>query len=634
MKRMLINATHEEELRVALVDGQKLYDLDIESQAREQKKDNIYKARITRVEPSLEAAFVDYGAGRHGFLPLKEISREYFTIPPSKISGRMNIKDVVREGIELIVQVEKEERGNKGAALTTFYSLAGRYMVLMPNNPRAGGISRKIEGDERQELKSALASLDIPENMGVIIRTAGLGRSPKELQWDLNYLLHWHEAIQNASHSGKAPFLIYQDSDVIIRAIRDYLRDDIGEILIDTQEAYDSAIEFVSQVMPHFKSRVKRYEGEIPLFNRYQIEGQIETAFKREVKLPSGGSVVIDPTEALVSIDINSAKATRGADIEETAKNTNLEAAEEIGRQLRLRDMGGLIVIDFIDMSSQKNQRAVESKMREVLEMDRARVQIGRISRFGLLEMSRQRLKASLGETSGVVCPRCDGLGSIRDVESTALAVMRLVEEEALKETSAQIRAFLPIPVASFLLNEKRNTLAEIEQRNKVRVLVIPAPEMETPHYKVERIRTGEEDETEASYEISIQEEPEEERQVSRPPAAEEALVKTITPSALPPALTKPKTPGFFSRLLTSLFGDGSAKKKKTTPARNKPGQSAGRGRTQGSKSGQRGEQRGDRNRQQSSRSDRGQDTRNDKQGRNGRKPNRRNDSQTATESP
>ncbi|MFT7307089.1 MAG: ribonuclease E, partial [Candidatus Azotimanducaceae bacterium] len=450
MKRMLINATHTEELRVAMVDGQQLYDLDIESRVREQKKSNIYKARITRVEPSLEAAFVDYGGNRHGFLPLKEISREYFSVAPSKVKGRVNIAEVVKEGTEIVIQVEKEERGNKGAALTTFCSLAGRYLVLMPNNPRAGGISRRIEGEERDELKSALSELNIPKDMGVIIRTAGIGRTPQELQWDLDYLVQISKAIDEEAAKKSAPFLIYQESDVIIRAIRDYLRDDIGEILIDTDDAYHQAEQFVDQVMPQFKSRLKKYDSDVPLFNRYQIEGQIETAFQREVRLPSGGSIVIDPTEALVSIDINSSRATRGSHIEDTAVNTNLEAADEICRQLRLRDMGGLVVIDFIDMNAQKNQRAVENRMRDALEIDRARVQVGRISKFGLLEMSRQRLRPSLVETSGIVCPRCSGTGTIRDVESSALGVMRLIEEEALKDTSSEIRAFVPISVASF----------------------------------------------------------------------------------------------------------------------------------------------------------------------------------------
>ncbi|HIK68761.1 MAG TPA: Rne/Rng family ribonuclease, partial [Pseudomonadales bacterium] len=399
MKRMLINATHTEELRVALVDGQRMYDLDIESLARDQKKSNIYKGKITRVEPSLEAAFVDFGGNRHGFLPLKEISRTYFSKAPANSKGRVNISEVVKEGQEIIVQVDKEERGTKGAALTTFYSLAGRYLVLMPNNPRAGGISRRIEGDERDDLKDVLATLDIPKDMGAIVRTAGVGRSAEELQWDLKYLLQLAEAIKIAVDDRKAPFLIYQEGDVITRAVRDYMRDDIGEVLIDTDEAFKQAASFVNQVMPHLASKIKRYSSDVPLFNRYQIEGQIESAFQREVRLPSGGSIVIDPTEALVSIDINSARATRGSDIEETALNTNLEAADEISRQLRLRDIGGLIVIDFIDMTPTKNQRAVENCMRDSLEVDRARIQLGRISKFGLLEMSRQRLRPSLRET-------------------------------------------------------------------------------------------------------------------------------------------------------------------------------------------------------------------------------------------
>jgi len=563
MKRMLINATHTEELRVALVDGQKMYDLDIESRAREQKKANIYKARITRVEPSLEAAFVDFGGNRHGFLPLKEIAREYFSISPSKIKGRINISEVVKEGLEIVVQVDKEERGNKGAALTTFCSLAGRYLVLMPNNPRAGGISRRIDGEERDQLREAMAQLEIPKNMGVIVRTAGLGRSAEELQWDLNYLLQLAEAIKVAGEKQSAPFLIYQESDVIIRAIRDYLRDDIGEILIDTDEAFERASQFVEQVMPKYTPRIKRYESDVPLFNRYQIEGQIESAFQREVRLPSGGSLVIDPTEALVSIDINSSRATRGADIEETALNTNLEAAEEICRQLRLRDIGGLIVIDFIDMSSTKNQHLVENRMRDSLQVDRARVQIGRISRFGLLEMSRQRLRPSLGETSGIVCPRCSGLGSIRDVESSALAVVRMIEEEALKESSSEIRAFLPISVASFLVNEKRSVLSDIELRNEVRVIIVPDPEMETPHYRVERIRATEGEETQASYQITRSEEFEEvTAPMAKPVVQEEAAVKAVAPTARPPTAKsksaakdekKKKTPGLISRII-SLF--------------------------------------------------------------------------------
>ena len=554
MKRMLINATHNEELRVALVDGQKLYDLDIESRDREQKKGNIYKARITRVEPSLEAAFVDFGGNRHGFLPLKEISREYFSIPPSKIKGRINIQEVVKEGIELVVQVDKEERGTKGAALTSFYSLAGRYLVLMPNNPRAGGISKRIDGEERDELKTVMSNLEIPKDMGVIIRTAGLGRSAEELQWDLDYLLQLNQAIRKATESGKSPFLIYQESDVITRAIRDNLRNDIGEILIDTEDACQQAVEFVEKVMPQYKSRIKRYDSDVPLFNRYHIEGQIETAFQREVHLPSGGSLVIDPTEALVSIDINSARATRGSDIEETALTTNLEAAEEICRQLRLRDIGGLIVIDFIDMSATRNQREVETRLRDSLQVDRARVQIGRISRFGLLEMSRQRLRPSLGETSGIVCPRCSGLGTIRDVESSSLAVIRIVEEESLKETSSEIRAFLPIAVSSYLLNEKRNVLSEIEQRNNVRIVVVPDPEMQTPHYRVERIRDNNAEEAAVSYEISSVKEEVLPHRDNRAVSVEEAAVKSLNPSLPPKPVQKPvqkpvKKSGFLVRL-------------------------------------------------------------------------------------
>ena len=542
MKRMLINATHSEELRVALVDGQKLYDLDIESLARDQKKSNIYKGKITRVEPSLEAAFVDFGGNRHGFLPLKEISREYFSKGPSEIKGRVNIADVLKEGQEIIVQVDKEERGTKGAALTTFYSLAGRYMVLMPNNPRAGGISRRIEGDERDDLKDALATLEIPKDMGAIIRTAGVGRTAEELQWDLKYLLQLAEAIKIASERS-SPFLIYQEGDVITRAVRDYMRDDIGEILIDTDDAFEQANSFVSQVMPHLTSRVKRYTSDVPLFNRYQIEGQIESAFQREVRLPSGGSVVIDPTEALVSIDINSARATKGSDIEETALNTNLEAADEICRQLRLRDIGGLIVIDFIDMSSTKNQRAVENRVRDALEVDRAKIQVGRISRFGLLEMSRQRLRPSLREISHILCPRCEGLGTIRDIESSALAILRLIQEEALKDSSAEIRAFLPVPVAAFVLNEKRQMIADIESQNGVRLVVVPSAEMQTPHYRVERLRSNDVESDEASYAISpeIEEEPPETGVDLRPVVRESAAVAVVRDEAPAPSAAAAK---------------------------------------------------------------------------------------------
>ena len=530
MKRMLINATHTEELRVALVDGQKLYDLDIESLARDQKKSNIYKGKITRVEPSLEAAFVDFGGNRHGFLPLKEVSRAYFTKGGGDSKGRLNIGDVLKEGQEIIVQVDKEERGTKGAALTTFYSLAGRYLVLMPNNPRAGGISRRIEGDERDDLKDALATLEIPKDMGAIVRTAGVGRTAEELQWDLKYLLQLAEAIRIAVNDRPAPFLVYQEGDVITRAVRDYMRDDIGEILIDTDEALEQAQSFVSQVMPHLSSRVKRYTSDVPLFNRYQIEGQIESAFQREVRLPSGGSVVIDPTEALVSIDINSARATKGSDIEETALNTNLEAADEICRQLRLRDIGGLVVIDFIDMSSTKNQRAVENRMKDALEVDRAKIQVGRISRFGLLEMSRQRLRPSLREISHIVCPRCEGLGTIRDIESSALSLLRLIQEEALKDSSAEIRAFLPVAVAAFVLNEKRQMIADIEARNDVRVVVVPSAEMQTPHYRVERLRSNDVEESEASYVITpvVEDEPSETGIDLRPSVKETAAVAVV----------------------------------------------------------------------------------------------------------
>ncbi len=561
MKRMLINATQPEELRVALVDGQRLYDLDIESGAREQKKANIYKGRITRVEPSLEAAFVDFGSDRHGFLPLKEISREYFSKQPE---GRVNIKEVLREGQEVIVQVDKEERGNKGAALTTFISLAGRYLVLMPNNPRAGGISRRIEGDERNDLREAINSLNVPADMGMIVRTAGLGRSAEELQWDLDYLLQLWGAIKGASTERPSPFLIYQESNVIIRAIRDYLRQDIGEVLIDSETVKEEALNFISQVMPQYASKVKLYEDTVPLFNRFQIESQIETAFEREVKLPSGGSIVIDHTEALVSVDINSSRATKGADIEETALQTNLEAAEEIARQLRLRDIGGLIVIDFIDMTPAKNQRAVEERVKESLEADRARVQVGRISRFGLLEMSRQRLRPSLGETSGIVCPRCNGRGTIRDVESLSLSVLRLIEEEALKERTAEVRAHVPIAVATFLLNEKRDALAKTEERTKVRLLILPSEHMETPHFDVQRLRDDHESvlNGETSYTMSSEIVAEEPAPVSQTKAIvrQEAAVKTIAPSRPAPSpvaaaaqAIQEAQPGIFKGLIKSL---------------------------------------------------------------------------------
>lgn len=571
MKRMLINATQPEELRVALVDGQNLYDLDIESGSREQKKANIYRGKITRVEPSLEAAFVDFGAERHGFLPLKEISREYFSQDPSQIKGRVNIKDVLKEGQELIVQVEKEERGNKGAALTTFISLAGRYMVMMPNNPRAGGISRRIEGEDRTQLKEVMSQLQIPDSAGVIVRTAGIGKNLEELQWDLDYLLQLWESITKASLENRAPFLVYQESNVIIRAIRDYLRRDIAEVLIDEQSVHQEAFNFISQVMPHYQDKIKLYEDEVPLFNRYHIESQIETAFQREVKLPSGGSIVIDPTEALISIDINSARATKGSDIEETALNTNLEAADEIARQLRLRDMGGLVVIDFIDMNSNRNQREVENRIKDALKLDRARIQVGRISRFGLLEMSRQRLRPSLGETSTIVCPRCSGHGTIRSIESLSLSVMRLIEEESSKDRTAQIHAFLPVVVATFLLNEKREKVAEIEKREDVRIVIIPNPSLETPHFDVQRIREDNEiiHTTDASYGLI---ESDDDASALIPDISskkKEAAVKSVMPSTAAPAHTdtpaestpasssqSEEKPGFLKRIIGGLFGE------------------------------------------------------------------------------
>ncbi|HDT5933972.1 ribonuclease E [Enterobacter kobei] len=548
MKRMLINATQQEELRVALVDGQRLYDLDIESPGHEQKKANIYKGKITRIEPSLEAAFVDYGAERHGFLPLKEIAREYF---PANYNahGRPNIKDVLREGQEVIVQIDKEERGNKGAALTTFISLAGSYLVLMPNNPRAGGISRRIEGDDRTELKEALASLELPDGMGLIVRTAGVGKSAEALQWDLSFRLkHW-EAIQKAAESRPAPFLIHQESNVIVRAFRDYLRQDIGEILIDNPKVLELARQHIAALgRPDFTSKIKLYTGEIPLFSHYQIESQIESAFQREVRLPSGGSIVIDTTEALTAIDINSARATRGGDIEETAFNTNLEAADEIARQLRLRDLGGLIVIDFIDMTPVRHQRAVENRLREAVRQDRARIQISHISRFGLLEMSRQRLSPSLGESSHHVCPRCSGTGTVRDNESLSLSILRLIEEEALKENTKEVHAIVPVPIASYLLNEKRAAVSAIEARQGgVRCIIVPNDQMETPHYHVLRVRKGEETSTLSYLLPKLHEEemalPSDEEPAERKLPEQPALATFIMPEAPPEAaLEKPVT--------------------------------------------------------------------------------------------
>ncbi len=494
MKRMLVNATQPEELRVAIVDGQKLDNLDIEHKTREQKKSNIYKAKITRIEPSLEALFVDYGADRHGFLPFKEVAKEYISESARKEGGRPNVKAGIKEGQEILVQIEKEERGNKGAALTTFASLAGRFLVLMPNNPRAGGVSRRIEGEERSELKAAMNELEIPDGMGIIIRTAGVGRTAEELQWDLDYQVKIWEAIQSAGEQAKTSTLIYQESNVIVRALRDNFRGDIGEILVDEPEVFEQAKSFMSQYMPQNLRKLKLYTDDVPLFNRYQIEGQIESAFQREVRLPSGGAIVIDHTEALISIDINSARATKGSDIEETATNTNLEACDEVGRQLRLRDLGGLVVIDFIDMMVSKNQRQVENRLREVAKLDRARVQIGRISRFGLMEMSRQRLRPSLGESSEIVCPRCVGQGTIRTVESLALQLVRLFEEESLKDNTGRVLIKMPVPVATYLLNEKREAIREIEIRNNAQALLVPDTNLDTPHYTIERIKSNETD--------------------------------------------------------------------------------------------------------------------------------------------
>ncbi|AKC78308.1 ribonuclease E [Xanthomonas arboricola] len=487
---MLINATQAEELRVAIVDGQTLYDIDIEQPSKEQKKSNIYKGRITRLEPSLEAAFVDYGAERHGFLPLKEISRDYFQAGVDH--NKSTIRELLREGQEIVVQVDKEERGNKGAALTTFISLAGRYMVLMPNSPSAGGVSRRIEGEDRAALKEALDKLDIPDDMGVIIRTAGVGRDAEELQWDLDYLLQTWKAIAEAALSKPAAFLIYQESRLIIRALRDYLRADIGEILVDTPELYADAQEFMQQVMPQSLRKLKHYTDDIPLFNRFQIESQIEGAYERNVRLPSGGSIVVDQTEALTAVDVNSSRATKGSDIEETAFQTNLEAAEEVARQLRLRDLGGLVVIDFIDMASTKHQREVENRLQNALKYDRARVQLGRISRFGLMEMSRQRLRPSLGESSQIVCPRCDGHGRMRSVESLSLSIIRVAEEHAMKENTGQVLVQAPVEIANYLLNEKRSALREIEQRHESPIIIVADEQLHTPHYEVTRLRENE----------------------------------------------------------------------------------------------------------------------------------------------
>ena len=597
MKRMLINATQPEELRVALVDGQRLYDLDIEATGREQKKSNIYKCRIVRIEPSLEAAFVDFGAERHGFLPFKEIAR---TLLKPKNNGdgrsRVNVKEALEVGQEYIVQVEKEERGNKGAALTTFISLAGRYLVLMPNNPRAGGVSRQIEGNDRSDAREAMSTLEIPQGMGLILRTAGVGKSAEELQWDLDYLKMLWDSIKSTSKDKAGPFLIYQESEVIIRAIRDYLRNDIAEIWIDDNDVFHRARDFMEQVMPHNLQKLKLYSGSDPLFSRYQIEGQIETAFSREVQLPSGGVLIIDHTEALTSIDINSARATRGEDIEETAFNTNLEAADEIARQLRLRDMGGLFVIDFIDMANGRNQREVENRLRDGLKVDRARVQTGRISRFGLLEMSRQRLRPSLGESSHIPCPRCDGQGTIRDIKSLSLAVLRIIQEEAMKELTAKVIAQLPVDAATYLLNEKRQSIREIEQRLDVEIIISPNPGMETPQYQVQRVNLSE-SETDASRKESykfIEAKQEKSADISageKRRAPEKPALTQIMPSQPAPSARQSKEKGLVSKLLDKLFSAAEEQESQDAPAKKqeKPRSSQsnrGRGRYSGNSSG------------------------------------------------
>ncbi len=542
MKRMLFNATQSEELRVAIVDGQKLVDLDIEHAGKEQRKSNIYKGVITRVEPSLEAAFVDYGMERHGFLPFKEISRSYYSEKAD--SGKTRIQDVIKEGLELIVQVDKDERGNKGAALTTYISLAGRYLVLMPNNPRGGGVSRRIEGEDRNELRDVMAQLEVPKNMSIIARTAGIGRNAEELQWDLNYLTQLWTAVEEASHIQPGAFLIYQEGSLVIRAIRDYFSADIGEILIDTPDVHEQAVQFMNHVMPGNVARVKLYQDEIPLFSRFQIEHQIESAFSREVRLPSGGAIVIDHTEALVSVDVNSGRSIKGADIEQTAFNTNLEAAEEVARQLRLRDLGGLVVIDFIDMESQRNQREVENTLRDALHADRARVQTGKISRFGLLELSRQRLRPSLGETNHAACPRCSGTGHIRGIESTALHILRITQEEAMKDNSAIIQVQLPVEAATFLLNEKRADIHKIEQRMGVEVILIPNIHMETPNYSITRIKQDDvtEETSQASYKmVELPAETAYERGLNEDakPKAPEALVKGIKTATSAPLVAQ-----------------------------------------------------------------------------------------------
>lgn len=564
MKRMLINATQHEELRVALVDGQNLYDLDIETPQQKKKKANIYKGTITRIEPSLEAAFVDYGSDRHGFLPFKEVAEEYF--PNSDYDPSLNIQQVLKEGQEIIIQVQKEERGNKGAALTTQITLAGPYVVMMPNNPKSGGISRRIEGDERSDLKETLRNIDIPDGMGLIVRTAGVGKSPEELQWGINYLVKLWDAIQIAAKERSAPILIHQESDIVTLAIRDYLRQDIGEILIDDMETFHRAREFIQQVMPQHANKVKPYQDKVPLFTRFQIESQIESAYQREVILPSGGVIVIDMTEALTAIDINSSRSTKGGDIEETAYHTNMEAAIEIARQLRLRDLGGLVVIDFIDMHSSKHQREVENQIRDAVKNDRARVQIGKISRFGLLEMSRQRLRPSIEESTQIVCPRCKGVGVIRGVESLALSILRLIEEEAMKEGTKRITLQIPVDVATFLLNEKRTQIIKTEDRYNLHILIVPNEHLETPQYLIDRSKIGEQVSSETSYQTKTFIQPDLPLLEQPEHIKEEPVIKNVSLPSMPVSNNKPKNiaqldsatteAGLLSKLWGWLFKD------------------------------------------------------------------------------
>ncbi|MFM2288250.1 MAG: hypothetical protein RL684_1393, partial [Pseudomonadota bacterium] len=639
MKRMLVNATQQEELRVALVDGQKLYDLSIEIPSREQKKANIYKARISRVEPSLEACFVDYGAQRHGFLPLKEISKEYFR---NGGQGRTAIRDLVSEGQELLVQVEKEERGNKGAALTTFISLAGRFLVLMPNSPRAGGVSRRIEGEDRDQMREVMNQLNVPEGMGAIVRTAGVGRAVEELQWDLDNLKTQWQAIDEAAKSRQGAFLVYQEGDAVTRSLRDYLADDVGEVLVDDMPAFHKAAEYMQRFMPADAARkLKLYTDDIPLFTRYQIENQIESAYAHKVQLPSGGSLVVDYTEALVSIDINSARATRGGDIETTATNTNLEAADEIARQLRIRDIGGLIVIDFIDMEETKNQRAVEDRLRDAMKADRARIQIGRLSRFGLLELSRQRLRPSLGDSSHHVCPRCTGIGSIRSVESMALSILRLISEDARKDKTARVVAQVPVEVATYLINEKREWLRTVEEKGHVEIVLVPNPHMQTPEYTLRRVREDEAglpENAQLSYQMPakpVVADPTLETQ----PAAQVAAVAAIQPAPAPiivqverpvaatavaAVAAAPKGLGFFARLKYLFTGDAtpaaeggkrpdrevreSRESRDARDGRNDRGGNRDRGRDGRGRGGERGGNR-----------DRGRDGRDGRGGRDGR---------------